>query len=83
MQHRTAPERDTPPADDTIGMREDQRAVIVALQRLPRRQREVIVLRYWAEQTEEEIATTLAISRGSVKTHAHRGMAALQRELGE
>ena len=44
---------------------------------LPARQREVLVLRYYLEQGESEIAETLGISRGSVKKHASRGLAAL------
>jgi RNA polymerase sigma-70 factor (sigma-E family) len=59
----------------------DQGAVIDALQVLPRRQREVLVLRYWSELSEAEIAATLGISTGSVKTHAHRGIAALEQGL--
>ena len=82
LRHPGLVERDAPPADDRVGMSDDQRAVIAALQCLPRRQREVLVLRYWADLSEDEIATTLGISNGSVKTHAHRGMAALEQELG-
>lgn len=55
--------------------------VLAALARLPTRQREVLVLRYYADLTEAEIADTLAISTGSVKTHAHRGLAALAQHL--
>lgn len=44
---------------------------------LPRRQRQVLVLRYYLNQTEAEIASTLQVSPGSVKTHASRGLAAL------
>ena len=41
---------------------------------LPRRQREVLVLRYYDGATETEIAEALGISVGSVKTHASRGL---------
>jgi RNA polymerase sigma factor (sigma-70 family) len=41
------------------------------------RQRQVLVLRYYLDQSEAEIADTLGISRGSVKKHASRGLAAL------
>jgi RNA polymerase sigma-70 factor (sigma-E family) len=51
------------------------------LQQLPCRQREVLVLRYYLDQSEAEIAETLGISRGSVKTHASRGLAALAQRL--
>jgi RNA polymerase sigma-70 factor (sigma-E family) len=67
------------PAADELAA--DQHEVIDALRALPRRQREVLVLRYWSELTEAEIAATLGISTGSVKTHAHRGIAALQQRL--
>lgn len=53
------------------------RAVLDALRSLPDRQREVLVLRYYLDLSEAEIATTLGISAGSVKTHAHRGLASL------
>jgi DNA-directed RNA polymerase specialized sigma24 family protein len=41
------------------------------------------VLRYYAELSEAEIASTLGISAGSVKSHSHRGLAALARRLEE
>ncbi|MCU0265572.1 MAG: SigE family RNA polymerase sigma factor [Actinomycetia bacterium] len=52
-----------------------------ALARLPERQREVLVLRYYADLSEAQIADTLGISRGAVKTHASRGLAALRPSL--
>ena len=60
---------------------EDRQAVLDALRALPDRQREVLVLRYWLDLGEAEIALTLGISAGSVKTHAHRGLAALSARL--
>ena len=45
---------------------------------LPRRQREVLALRYYLDLSEAEIADTLGISRGAVKSHASRGAAALR-----
>jgi RNA polymerase sigma-70 factor (sigma-E family) len=56
--------------------------VLAALRRLPRRQREVLALRYYLDLSEAEIADTLGISRGAVKSHASRGVAALRAELG-
>jgi DNA-directed RNA polymerase specialized sigma24 family protein len=41
----------------------------------------VLVLRYYLDQSEAEIADTLEVSHGSVKTHASRGLAALARSL--
>jgi RNA polymerase sigma-70 factor (sigma-E family) len=52
-----------------------------AVRRLPDRQRDCLVLRYWLDLTEPAIADTLGISVGSVKTHVHRGTAALARDL--
>ncbi len=51
------------------------------LQRLPTRQREVLVLRYYLDLSEAQIADTLGIAPGSVKAHAHRGLAALRTQM--
>jgi RNA polymerase sigma-70 factor (sigma-E family) len=56
-------------------------AVVEALRELPARQREALVLRYYAGLTESEIAEAMKISNGAVKSHASRGMAALRRRL--
>lgn len=60
---------------------DEHREVIAALHRLPSRQREVLVLRYWANLSEAEIADTLGISRGAVKSTASRGLGALHKLL--
>jgi RNA polymerase sigma-70 factor (sigma-E family) len=60
---------------------ENQREVLTALRTLPDRQRDCLVLRYYLDLSEAAIAETLGISAGSVKTHTHRGMAALERAL--
>ena len=52
-------------------------------QALPRRQRAVLVLRYYADLPEAEVADLLGCSLGTVKTHAHRGLRALRENLGE
>jgi RNA polymerase sigma-70 factor (sigma-E family) len=54
-----------------------------ALARLPRRQREVVVLRYLADLSERDVSAVLGCSAGSVKTHASRGLRALRENLGE
>nr|WP_245618226.1 SigE family RNA polymerase sigma factor [Knoellia aerolata] len=51
------------------------------LQRLPARQREVLVLRYYLDLSESQIADALGIAPGSVKAHAHRGLAALRTQM--
>ena len=50
---------------------------------LPRRQREVITCRYYLQLSERETAELLEIGIGSVKRHAHRGLATLQSRLEE
>jgi RNA polymerase sigma-70 factor (sigma-E family) len=55
--------------------------VMEALRALPARQREVLVLRYYADLSETDIADAMGISRGAVKSHASRGMTALRRTL--
>lgn len=62
---------------------EDRRAVLGAVARLSRRQREVLVLRYYLNQADHEIAETLGVSRGTVSSTASRAVAALARQLGE
>ena len=49
-----------------------------AMRKLQRRQREVLVLRYFADMTEAQVAETLGISVGSVKAYGSRGLAALR-----
>jgi RNA polymerase sigma-70 factor (sigma-E family) len=66
-----------PSAEQTALRTADLRAVGDALAGLPRRQREVLVLRYYLDLSEAAIADALGISRGSVKSHASRGVAAL------
>ncbi|SEC84021.1 RNA polymerase sigma-70 factor, sigma-E family [Nocardioides exalbidus] len=63
------------------GARSD--AVRDALRRLSERQREVLVLRYYLDWSEAQIADALGISRGAVKAHASRGSAALRDLLGD
>jgi RNA polymerase sigma factor (sigma-70 family) len=59
----------------------ERSAVIAALRDLPERQREALVLRYYADLSEAEIAAAMKISRGAVKSHTSRGMAALRLAL--
>jgi len=56
-------------------------AVMAALRDLPEHQREAIILRYHADLSEAEIAAIMGISRGAVKSHTARGMAALRDAL--
>jgi RNA polymerase sigma-70 factor (sigma-E family) len=70
------------PADGGVLLAEEHREVLAALQKLPARQREVIVLRYWAELPEAQIASALGISLGAVKSSASRGRDAIAAMLG-
>ena len=60
---------------------DEQRRVLDGIRQLPRRQREVIVLRYWAGLSEAEIAATLGVSPGTVKTAAARARSAFQSSM--
>jgi RNA polymerase sigma-70 factor (sigma-E family) len=61
----------------------DRSEMAAALRAIPRRQREVLVLRYYADLDVAEIAQTLGIGQAAVRSHASRGLAALARVLGE
>jgi RNA polymerase sigma factor (sigma-70 family) len=68
-------------ADHDTVRREGQRHIAAAVRALPTRQRDCIVLRYYADLTDTEIASALGISAGSVKTHLHRAREALAPHL--
>jgi RNA polymerase sigma-70 factor (sigma-E family) len=72
----------TPGADEYAMVNEEHRLTLEAVRALPRRQREVLILRYWSGLSERDIAAALGISPGSVKSSASRGIAALQQILG-
>jgi RNA polymerase sigma factor (sigma-70 family) len=74
-RHPDPPATDTGSAEQEVVLREDQREVVEALRAL--------VLRYWLDLREAEVAAAMGISCGAVKAHTSRGMAALTRILGE
>jgi RNA polymerase sigma factor (sigma-70 family) len=80
-RQRTRPP-DRPPyepgADERVGHWD---WTVRALSGLPKRQREVLTLRYIGGLSEAEIAAALNVTRGTVKTSAHRGLAELRRHL--
>jgi RNA polymerase sigma-70 factor (sigma-E family) len=85
LRHRTVVEKnlqkpspDMPSAEAGALTLLERSAVVAALRDLPERQREAIVLRYYADLSEAEIAAAMKISRGAVKSHTSRGMAALR-----
>ena len=61
--------------------RESHHELVAALQRLTPRHREALVLRYWLDLTEAEMAEAMGVSRGTVKSHVSRGLDALAAEL--
>jgi RNA polymerase sigma-70 factor (sigma-E family) len=62
---------------------EERRETVAALRRLPPRQREALVLRYFADLPEHETALAMGVSRGTVKSTTSRALAALGRMLQE
>jgi len=79
--HAVSAVPDQPSAEASAADRAERDAVWAGVAALPRRQREVLVLRYYMDQSEAEIARMLEISAGSVKQHASRGIAALTARL--
>jgi RNA polymerase sigma-70 factor (ECF subfamily) len=75
------PQDDQAAVEDEIALRDDQQRVIDALRELPHRQRDCLVLRYYDDLGIDDIASTLGISRNSVKTHLRRALRTLEREL--
>jgi RNA polymerase sigma-70 factor (sigma-E family) len=67
-----------PSVPDEAGSATDRLELGRLLAALPRRQREVVVLRYLADRSEADTAADLGTSVGSVKQHAHRGLNALR-----
>jgi RNA polymerase sigma-70 factor (sigma-E family) len=77
------PGPDGGPADREALAADEHRRVVQALRQLPRRQQEALVLRFYMELNERETAEAMGVSAGSVKTHVHRGLAALTPLLEE
>ncbi|MHC1557950.1 SigE family RNA polymerase sigma factor [Actinomycetospora sp. C-140] len=87
-RRRTAREY-TPPhtadarsAESLAMLSAEHQAVVSALSKLPRRQREVLVLRYYGGLSEAEIAEATGISKGTVKSTASRGLEAIGKLVG-
>jgi RNA polymerase sigma-70 factor (sigma-E family) len=88
LRHRQVVDRNAPkPAPDMPSAEHgaialfERSAVIAALRTLPARQREALVLRFYADMPEAQIAETMRISRGAVKSHTARAMQALRAVL--
>jgi len=85
LRHRVVVDRNAPkPAPDMPGAEQgaltvlERTAMVSALRSLPPRQREALVLRYYGDLSEAQIATTMGISRGAVKSHTARAIASLR-----
>jgi RNA polymerase sigma-70 factor (sigma-E family) len=74
---------DAASAEQAALLGEEHQQVLSALRRLPDRQREALVLRFYLDQTEPEIAESMGISPGTVKSTTSRGLAALGRLIQE
>jgi RNA polymerase sigma-70 factor (sigma-E family) len=81
-RRRPLPDAEPAEADERAVLAAEHAEVVAALRLLPARQQQVLVLRYYEDLSETEIADTLGISNGAVKSHAHRGIAALTEALG-
>jgi len=80
-KHLPNPPPGMPSAEYGALVRLEQSAVVAALRKLSGRQREAIVLRYYADLSEAEVAAAMGISRGAVKSHTARAMTALRADL--
>ena len=88
LRHRVVVDRNAPkPAPDMPSAEHgaiallERSAVVSALRTLPPRQREALVLRYYGDLSEAQIASVMGISRGAVKSHTARAMSALRSVL--
>jgi RNA polymerase sigma-70 factor (sigma-E family) len=88
LRHRVVVDRNAPkPAPDMPSAEHgalaliERSSVVAALRLLPDRQREVVVLRFYADMSEAQIAAAMGITRGAVKSHTSRAMAALRSVL--
>lgn len=77
-RHEPDPPGPDASAESYVLARAQRDQMLAALDGLSDRQREVLVLRYYLDLSESDIATTLRISRGAVKSHSSRGIAALR-----
>jgi RNA polymerase sigma-70 factor (sigma-E family) len=75
------PPPDMPSAEQGAIVQMERAAVVNALRTLPLRQREALVLRYYADLSASQIAAIMGISTGAVKSHTARGMSSLRSVL--
>jgi RNA polymerase sigma factor (sigma-70 family) len=80
---RTPAGRHEDSSEQAVILREEHREVLAALAGLAPRTREALVLRYWLDLSEREMAEAMGISPGTVKSTVSRGLAALAQVLGD
>lgn len=66
---------------DQVVRYQEYRAVLGAVRALPRRQMTVLILRYWHDMTIEDVARSLGITAGAVKSHGFKAMRSVRRTL--
>lgn len=88
LRHRVVVDRNAPkPPPDMPSAEQgaitllERSAVVTALRTLPPRQREALVLRFYGDLSEAQIAATMGITKGAVKSHTARAMTALRSVL--
>src|SRR5258706_13186024 len=74
---------DPEPPEQAAIVGEEHGDVLAALRRLPDRQRESLILRYFMDLPDPEIAAAMGVSQGTVKSTTSRALAALARQLKE
>jgi RNA polymerase sigma-70 factor (sigma-E family) len=77
-RHAPKHQPDMPSAEQGAITQLDRAAVMVALRSLSARQREAVMLRYYLDLSEEQVASAMKISQGAVKSHTARAKAALR-----
>lgn len=84
LRHQEAIPAGTVPEvpEDRLALDEEQRLLLDEVRSLSPRQRDCILLRFYLELSEREIADVLSISPNSVKTHCRRGLASLRGAIG-
>ncbi len=85
LRHRTVVDRNAPKAPPDMPSAEhgafaslEREAVVSALRQLPTRQREALVLRFYGDLSEAQVATAMGISKGAVKSHTARAITAMR-----
>ncbi len=78
-----SPADDADTTADAAGAFDTTDALITTLRRLPLQQRRVVVLRYYCDLSERQVAHELGISTGAVKSNASRGLAALRQHIAQ